>query len=137
MKRQCGAVEKCKTAKHRPNDEYWVLKGPRRDCFVCANFGEDEHAALCLFDSKGAAEEYLRCLSELQMFLNTLEQYGPFTPSWVRQETLLPKVCGISRRGLWKAIKDIGVGYVAINPPPEGVEEEIFELYPSGIFEAE
>jgi hypothetical protein len=38
---------------------------------------------------------------------------------------------------LWKAIKDIGVGYVAINPPPEGVEEEIFELYPSGIFETE
>ncbi len=33
-------------------------------------------------------------------------------------------------------IEDLGVGYVAINPPTEGLEEETFELQPSGIFKA-
>jgi hypothetical protein len=120
---------------HASSDAFWVLRGPRRDCFVCARFGKGEYAALCVFDSREAAEEYLGYLSEPQMFLDTLEQYGTFTPSWVRWETLLPEACEISREDLWEAVKDIGVSYVAINPPSEGVEEETVELQPSTIFE--
>lgn len=117
-----------------PSDAYWVLRGPRKDCYVCARFGKDELAALCVFDSRTDAEEYLSDLSEMQMFLNTLELYGLLTPSWVSREALLPEACELSRRELWEAIQEIGVGYVAINPPPEGVEEETFELWPSANF---
>lgn len=119
-----------------PRDGYWTLRGPREACFVCARFGRDEHAALCVFDSRAAAEEFLGCMTEAQLFLDTLEQYGLSTPSWVHLETLLPAACEISRRELWEAIEDVGVGYVAVNPPPERLEEETFELQPSWIFEA-
>lgn len=114
-----------------------MLTGPRRGCFVCEGFGEDERAALCVFDSRHAAEEHLRDLSEPQIFLDTLERYGLFTPSWVRRETLLPEAREISGRELWEAIEGIGVGYVAMNPPPEGREAEDFELWPSETFRAQ
>jgi hypothetical protein len=138
MKRPQGdtGVAEREAVNRVPRDAYWVLRGPRKECFVCARFGKDELAALCVFDSETNAEEYLRSLSETQMFLNTLEMYGIFTPSWVSREALLPAACEMSRRKLWEAIQEIGVGFVAINPPPEGVEEETFELQPSANFEA-
>lgn len=40
---------------------------------------------------------------------------------------------GLSRRQFFRRA---GVGYVAVNAPPEGLEEEAFELQPSWIFEA-
>jgi hypothetical protein len=131
-----GVAER-KAGNRVPYDTYWVLREPRGDCLVCARFGKAEYAALCVFDSREAAEEYLSYLSEPQMFLDTLEQYGIFTPYWVCRKTLLPEACEISRLELWEAIEGVGVNYVAINPPPEEVEEETVELQPSRTFEAE
>ena len=120
-----------------PHVAYWVLRGPREAGFVCARFGRDEeYAALCVFDSRKTAEEYLRCLSEPQMFLDTLEHYGLPAPSWVLRETLLPEACELSNSELWETIEDVGVGYVAMNPPPWRVEKEAFELHPSRAFKA-
>ena len=98
-------MAECEVGNRVPHDKYRVLKGFQRDCFVCAMFGKDEHAALCVFDSRTAAEESLRSLSEPQMFLNTLEQYGLFAPSWARRETLFSEAREISRLDLWEAIK--------------------------------
>lgn len=56
----------------RTREMYWVLQGRKRDFFVCARF-DNEHMALCVFDSEVGAERHLRGLSEPQMFLDTLE----------------------------------------------------------------
>jgi len=135
QRRDNGVAARREAGNRVPHDAYWILRSPRRDCFVCARFGKDEYAALCVFDSREAAEAYLCFLSEPQMFLDTLEQYGTSTPSWALRETLLPEACEISGPELWEAIEGVGVNYVAIDPPPEGVEEETFELQHSAIFE--
>ncbi len=122
--------------KPKTHDTYWVLKGREREFFVCAT-PDDEHMALCVFDSEIAAERHLRSLSEPQMFLDTLEWYGASVPSWVHRESLLPRVCEVSRRELWEVIEALRLGYVAINPPYAWRKVEILELRPSRIFRAE
>jgi hypothetical protein len=106
-----------------------LLGGRRGNFFVCARYyGGEEYVALCVFDSRDAAEDHLRGLSETQMFLDTLEQYGTSVPSCLRDGPLLPEVRGVSRRGLWEAIKATGAGYVAVNPPRAGERVETVEL---------
>lgn len=120
----------------KTHDTYWMLKGCKRDFFVCAT-PDEEHMALCVFDSEIAAERHLRSLSEPQMFLDTLEWYGASAPSWVRRESLLPRVCEVSRRELWEIIEALHFGYVIINPPPAWRRGETLELRPSRMFRAE
>ncbi len=112
----------------RKRDRYWVLEGRGGGFFVCASFGDEGLTALCAFDSEEAAAEHLRGLTEPQMFLDTLERYGPLVPSCLRDGALLPRVREVSRRGLWEAIKATGAGYVAVNPPRAGERVETVEL---------
>jgi hypothetical protein len=120
----------------KTHDKYWVLKGCGRDFFVCATPYE-EYMALCVFDSEIAAERHLRGLSESQMFLDTLEWYGASVPSWVRRESLLPRVCEVSRRELWEIIETLHSVYVVVNPPLAWRKVETLELRPSQCFRAE
>ncbi len=116
------------TQAYTRKDRYWLLAGRRGNFFVCAKYGGEEHTALCAFASKDAAEDHLRGLSETQMFLDTLERYGPLVPPCLRDGPLLPRVREVSRRGLWEAIKATGAGYVALNPPRAGERVETVEL---------
>ncbi len=83
---------------------------------------------MCAFDSEEAAAEHLRVLTGPQMFLDTLERYGPSFPSCLRDGPLLPRVREVSRRGLREAIEGTGAGYVAVNPPRPGARVETVEL---------
>lgn len=121
----------------RPEERYWVLKGQERDFYIHARLGCQRCAALCVFDSEGAAREPLGALSEPQMFLATLEFYGASMPSWVREELLLPRVCEVSERELRRIIEATGVSHVALNPPPPGEKAKTFELWRAGSFLAE
>lgn len=120
----------------RPRWKYWILKGQKRDSFICAKAGGDRHTALCVFDSKDMAERRLRRLSEPQMFLDALERYGTAMPAWVHQEPLLPKVHEVSGEELWEIIGMTGVEYVALNPPLAGQSVKTLELRCAGTFRA-
>jgi hypothetical protein len=117
-----------------PEGRYWVLKGRRKDFYVHARLGCQRCAALCVFDSEGAAREPLSTLSEPRMFLDTLEFYGASMPSWVREESLLPRIQEVSARELGRIIEETGVSYVALNPPPPGEKAKTFELWRAGSF---
>jgi hypothetical protein len=78
----------------RPGERYWVLKGQRRDFYICARPGCHRCTALCVFDSERAARKPLSILDKPRMFLSTLEFYGASMPSWVREEPLLPRIRG-------------------------------------------
>lgn len=74
---------------------YWLLKG-RSGCFYdCARFKAPRYTALCVFDSREAAEENARGLDEDHLFLNTLELYGSRLPECVRQGPMLPEPVGV------------------------------------------
>jgi hypothetical protein len=116
-------------------DSYWLLGGRYGNFFVCARYGGKEYTALCVFDSRDAAEDHLRSLSEPQMFLDTLEQYGSSIPSCLRDGPLWPEVHSVSRRGLWEAIKATGASYVVVNPPPADRRVETLKLLLAETFE--
>ncbi len=122
------------TRTRRTERRYWVLKGRRRDFYVHARLGCQRCAALCVFDSEGTAREPLSTLSEPRMFLDTLEFYGASMPSWVREESLLPRIQEVSARELGRIIETTGVPYVALNPPPPGEKAKTFELWRAGSF---
>lgn len=118
-------------------ERYWVLKGAERDFYICAVAGRrDWRAALCVFDSRAAAEEHLSSLGEARMFLDTLERYGARVPFWMRREPLLPEVHEVSTRELRRISRSIGVEYVALDPPPAEERVETLKLLPSSSFAA-
>lgn len=121
---------------YEAHETYWGLKGRRWDFFICAA-PDHEHVALCVFDSRVAAEEHARSPDEPQIFLSTLERYGTMTPPWVHQVTLLPRVLEVSRDGPWKIIEAMRLDYAAVNPPSMGRKMKYFELRPSRMFRAE
>lgn len=96
------------------NTRRWVLKSERRDFFLCASGGEDPRAALCLFDSKEAAEAHLHGLSEPKVYLDTLERYGPQIPDWMNEEVLMPTPTEVSTGDLKDILAATGVEYVAL-----------------------
>ena len=112
-----------------PVERYWVLRGQKRDFYICARPGCHHCTALCVFDSERTAREPLNILSESYMFLNTLEFYGASLPSWAREEPLLPRIREVSARELGRIIETIGVPYVALNPPSPGEGVKTFELW--------
>jgi len=92
----------------------WLLKSERRNFFLCASGGEDPRAALCVFDSKEAAEEHASGLSEPGMYLDTLERYGTEIPEWMEEETgLLPEPCEVTPEQVGEVLEASGVEYVA------------------------
>lgn len=117
-------------------ETYWVLKGRGWDFFVCVAL-DREHVALCAFDSRSAAEEHAQSLDEPQMFMSTLEQYGPAIPPWMHQVALLPRVFEVSRDVLWKITEAMRLDYVALDPPPMGQKMGYLELKPSRTFRPE
>jgi hypothetical protein len=125
-------------AKKRPGGRdrsYWVLKGAERDFYICATAGpRDWRAALCVFDSKEAAEAHLASLGEAQMFLDTLEHYGAYIPYWMRREPLLPEVREVPATELRRVLCCIGVRYATLNPPPAGERTETLKLLPAESF---
>ncbi len=117
---------------------YWVLKG-RLGCFyTCARFHDIRYTALCVFDSREAAAEHLEGLDENQLFMSTLEIYGPSMPACVRRGPLMPELRAVSGRELWEIIETVGVAYVTVNPPSAGSstgrQTKTFELRPSEAF---
>lgn len=109
---------------------YWVLKGDRRDFYICASAGPHERrVALCAFDSEEGASRHLHRLGEARMFLDTLERYGKNLPAWMRDETLSPEVREVSPDELGAILESTGVAYVTINPPLG--PGETLELLPS------
>ena len=46
---------------------YWVLKGTVGHFYTCAHFGDVQYTALCVFDSRKAAEKHVEALDENQM----------------------------------------------------------------------
>lgn len=118
----------------RPREGYWVLRGQKRDGYICARPGCPRFTALCVFDSERAAREHLGGLSESQMFLDALEFYGASLPCWVREEPLLPRIREVSAGELGRIIQMSGVPYVALNPPPSGEQAKTFELWHAGSF---
>jgi len=109
---------------------YWVLKGQKRDFYICARPGCCHLCtALCVFDSEVLAREHLESLSEPQMFLDTLEFYGPSMPPWAHEELLLPRACVVSGEELQQIIEESGVPYVALNPPPASQGAKTFRLW--------
>lgn len=113
---------------------YWLLKGKMGCFYDCARFHDPRYTALCVFDSREAAEENAASLDENHLFLNTLELYGAYLPECVRQGPMLPEPIGVSAVELWEVIEALGVDYVTINPPPVGEEVATFKLWPSGSF---
>lgn len=113
---------------------FWVLKGPARDFYVCATVRASGPAALCAFDRREAADRHLAGLTEFQMFLDTFDQHGADLPSWVHDESLLPRAREVSRRELAEIAHGIGVGYVALNPPAAGTRIEALEVLPAESF---
>jgi len=113
---------------------YWVLKGKTGCLYDCASFDDLRYTALCVFDSREAAEANSASLDENQMFLNTLELYGPHLPACVRQGPLLPEPAGVSAEELWGILVTLGLAYVAANPPPAGQKVESFRLLPAELF---
>jgi hypothetical protein len=112
-----------------------VLKGAERDFYICATAGpRDWRTALCLFDTREAAEAHLESLGEAQMFLDTLEHYGAHIPYWMRQEPLLPGVREVPATELRRVLESIGVRYATLNPPPAGERTEALRLLPAGSF---
>jgi hypothetical protein len=108
----------------------WVLKSERRDFFLCAS-GVDPRAALCLFDSREAAEEHLVNLSEPKMYLDTLERYGTDLPDWMSEEPLSPAPTEVSTEDLKGILAATGVEYVAL--AKEG-DPQVLEVLPAGEF---
>lgn len=122
------------TGEREKSSRYWVLKG-RSGCFYdCASFDDVRYTALCVFDSREAAEANSASLDENQMFLNTLELYGSCLPACVRRGPLLPEPVQVSARELWEIIAALGLGYVAMNPPPAGQKVKSFKLHPARAF---
>lgn len=97
----------------RDRKRRWVLKSERRDFFLCAS-GEDPQAALCVFDSREAAEEHLANLSEPKMYLDSLERYGTDLPDWMGEEPLLPRPREVSAGDLREILAATGIEYVAL-----------------------
>jgi hypothetical protein len=74
-------------------DPGWVgvLKSERRDFSMCVSGKKDPRAALCLFDSREAAERHLQDISEPKLYLHTFERYGTGIPGWMNDDwSLLP-----------------------------------------------
>lgn len=118
-------------------ERYWVLGGAERAFYICAVAGRrDWRTALCVFDSRAAAEEHLAGLGEARMFLDTLERYGAHIQYWMRREPLLPEVREVSTRELRRILRSIGVEYVTLNPPPAEERVETLDLLPSSSFAA-
>lgn len=114
---------------------YWVLKGAERDFYICAMAGpRDWRAALCVFDSRAAAEAHLESLGEAQVFLDTLERYGAHIPYWMRREPLLPEVREVPYTEVRRVLESIGVRYATLNPPPAGERTEALKLLPAESF---
>lgn len=112
-----------------------MLKGAKRDFYICATAGRcDWCTALCVFDSRAAAEEHLRSLGEAQMFLDTLERYGASMPDWMRRDPLLPEVHEVPAWDVHQVLWSIGVEYATLNPPPAGERVEALEFLPAGAF---
>lgn len=117
------------------HERYWVLTGVKRDFYICATAGRrDWRTALCVFDSRTAAEEHLRSLGEAQVFLDTLERYGASIPEWMRRDPLLPEVHEVPARELHQVLWSIGVEYVTLNPPPAGERVEALEFLSAEAF---
>lgn len=102
----------------------WLLKSERRDFFLCASGGEDPRAALCVFDSREAAEEHLDGLSEPKMYLDTLERYGAGMPEWMNEEPLLPEPREVYPEGIRSILDSTGICYlaVALEEEPKALE---------------
>lgn len=116
-------------------ERYWVLEGTKRDFYICATAGRrDWRTALCVFDSRAAAEGHLASLGEARIFLDTLERYGASIPDWMRREPTLPEVKEVPRRDLRRVLESIGVEYATLNPPPAGDRVEDLELLPAEAF---
>lgn len=117
---------------------YWVLKGATGCLYTCARFHDIRYTALCVFDSHRAARQHVENLDENQMFLSTLELYGPSMPTCIRQGSLLPELREVSGEELWEIILAVGVDYVTVNPPSEARTArqgiKTFELRPSEVF---
>jgi len=102
------------TDEPRDKELFWLLKSERRNFFLCASGSEDPRAALCVFGSKGAAEEHAGGLSEAGLYLDTLERYGTAMPEWMEEETgLLPGPCEVTPEEVGELLEASGVEYVA------------------------
>jgi hypothetical protein len=115
----------------RDRKRRWVLKSERRDFFLCASGGEDPRAALCVFDSRKAAEEHLQDLSEPKMYLDTLERHGTEMPDWMSEEPLTPAPTEVSTEDLKGILAATGVEYVAL---AAGDEPQALEVIPAEEF---
>lgn len=101
----------------------WVLKTESRSFFLCAA-GEDPRAALCVFESREAAEEHLENLTEPKMYLDTLERYGTEMPGWMNEASLLPEPREVSNEDIKSILDATGIMYVAVSSEehPEALE---------------
>lgn len=114
----------------RDRERHWVLKSERQDFFLCAA-GGDPRAALCIFDSKEAAEDHRQSLSEPKMYFDTLERYGAGMPDWMSEEPLLPKPREVFSEDLREILAATGIEYVAVSSEEE---PETLEVFPAEEF---
>lgn len=117
-------------------ESFWVLRGTGREFYVCATITARGVAALCVFESEEKAGRHLDGLSEFQMFLDTLDHHGARLPSWVREESLMPRMVAVDRVEAARISRSIGVGYVALDPPAAGAKVERIEVISAGVFAA-
>lgn len=90
--------------------------------------------ALCVFDSREAARANSESLDENELFLNTLELYGPLLPECMSRGPMRPDPVRVSTLELWKILEALGLEYVTINPPRAGQKVKSFKLHPATTF---
>ncbi|MGH3088903.1 MAG: hypothetical protein ACRDSJ_16495 [Rubrobacteraceae bacterium] len=118
----------------RNGDSLWVLRGAKREFYVCATVALKGVAALCAFEEREGAERHLAGLTEFQMFLDTLDHHGANLPPWVNEESLMPRVVEVERRDVVRISHKIWVGYVAVNAPAAGAWIPALKVTPAKSF---